>query len=266
MRLRALAELCGEGDVSAHATTRSVAPRRGQAGLVMSLAVAPGGGDLLASASWDKTVRLWRLPDGECVATLRGHRAWVLSSAVTPDGSLLASGSWDDTIRLWRLPDGGCVATLRGRGTASAHWPITADGSFLASGSWTEQCVCGACRAARAWPRSGGTRVGSGALDLHPGWQPARQWECRWRPSACGACLGECVATLLGHESAAWTPSLAPERRPVRERELRWDPPPVGLRIDRVAATPVAATCPRPRVASSRCVGDVLSSARARLA
>ena len=65
------------------------------------------------------TIRLWRLPDSECVATLRGHEDSVHSLAVTPDGSLLSSGSLDGTIRLWRLPDGECVATLPGTSTRS---------------------------------------------------------------------------------------------------------------------------------------------------
>jgi WD40 repeat protein len=58
-------------------------------------------GQLLASASWDNTVRLWRAADGLLLRTLEGHTNWVESVAFSPDGRLLASASWDKTVLLW---------------------------------------------------------------------------------------------------------------------------------------------------------------------
>jgi len=131
--LRALAVLCGEGEIPFSGSASSLATLRGHEDSVTSLAVTPGGG-LLASGSSDKTIGLWRLPGGECAATLRGHENSVTSLAVTPDGRLLASGSEDNTIRLWRLPDGECVATLRGHESGVTSLTVTSDGSLLASG------------------------------------------------------------------------------------------------------------------------------------
>jgi WD40 repeat protein len=63
---------------------------------------------------------LWRIsPDGAavtCVATLNGHRDFVMSVAFHPTSDLLATGSFDKTAKLWRVaPDGAgatCVATM----------------------------------------------------------------------------------------------------------------------------------------------------------
>ena len=47
---------------------------------------------LLATASSDKTVRLWRL-DGHCVRVLRGHTEWAYCCAFSPAGDHLCSGT-----------------------------------------------------------------------------------------------------------------------------------------------------------------------------
>jgi WD40 repeat protein len=64
-------------------------------------------GKLLASASWDHTVRLWDSSDPnnpEPVGQpLKGHTNFVTSVAFSPDGKTLASSSGDRTVRLWDL-------------------------------------------------------------------------------------------------------------------------------------------------------------------
>lgn len=96
--------------------------------------MTPDGG-LLASASWDRTVRLWRLPSGEPAGTLKGHKGWVQCLAVTPDGRLLASGGNDKIVRLWRLPSGEPVSTLKhGEFGSVTCLAVTTDGRLLASG------------------------------------------------------------------------------------------------------------------------------------
>jgi len=55
----------------------------------------------LASASDDKTVRLWDVETSTCLQTLQGHSDWVRAVAFSPDGVTLASASDDETVRLW---------------------------------------------------------------------------------------------------------------------------------------------------------------------
>jgi WD40 repeat protein len=56
----------------------------------------------LASASQDKTIRVWRR-DGTLVKTLNGHDGEVYNVKFSPDSQTLASVSADKTIILWDL-------------------------------------------------------------------------------------------------------------------------------------------------------------------
>jgi WD40 repeat protein len=58
-------------------------------------------GSLLASGSWDHTVKLWNLATGEAVATLQGHDAILTDLAFNTDGTRLATVAEDYTLRLW---------------------------------------------------------------------------------------------------------------------------------------------------------------------
>jgi WD40 repeat protein len=55
----------------------------------------------LATASWDRTIKLWDVQSGQAVFTLLGHTAGVLSLAFSPDGHELVSGGIDFTARVW---------------------------------------------------------------------------------------------------------------------------------------------------------------------
>ncbi len=58
--------------------------------------------NLIASASYDGTVRLWQT-DGTLVNTLKGHQGLVIRVRFSPDGKLLATAGKDNTVRLWKL-------------------------------------------------------------------------------------------------------------------------------------------------------------------
>ena len=85
----------------------------GHFSLVMVVASSPEGG-LLASASFDKTIKLWDSHTGEHLRTLVGHSLYVTSVEFPPDGGLLASASRDETIKLWDPQTGEHLRTLEG--------------------------------------------------------------------------------------------------------------------------------------------------------
>ena len=80
---------------------------------MFTIGVRPQG-DLIASGSFDCTIKLWDWQTGECVRTLVGHTAEVSSISFSPDGQLLASGSNDLTIRIWDVASGECLQVLQG--------------------------------------------------------------------------------------------------------------------------------------------------------
>ncbi|WP_432198868.1 AAA family ATPase [Streptomyces sp. bgisy027] len=79
-------------------------PLRGHTGAVYLTSFSPDG-RLLATASYDRTVRLWDVTDRDrpkpLGKPLTGHRSWVSSAVFSPDGRTLASASDDGTVRLW---------------------------------------------------------------------------------------------------------------------------------------------------------------------
>ncbi|MDZ8108712.1 MAG: AAA-like domain-containing protein [Nostoc sp. DedQUE12a] len=110
----------------------------GHTAAVMAVDISPDS-SLVASASMDKTIKLWRR-DGREIATLKGHQGAVKSVKFSPDGQILASGSENGSIILWqRDPKDASWHIYK---TFKAHtasvWGIafSRDGQTIASASW----------------------------------------------------------------------------------------------------------------------------------
>jgi len=115
---------------------------KGHTDSVADVAFSPDGA-LLASASADGTVRIWRAEDGELLHTLEHIRQGELpfsggafSVSFSPDGETLASGAGDNTVKLWRVIDGTLLRTLPNAGYKVVFSP---DGSALASLGWPQR-------------------------------------------------------------------------------------------------------------------------------
>jgi transducin (beta)-like 1 len=71
---------------------------------------------LLATASFDGTVRLWNVLDGSCFRTFDRHRDSVYSVAFSPSGRYLASGSLAGQLYIWHIERGEQVKSFKGTG------------------------------------------------------------------------------------------------------------------------------------------------------
>uniref|UniRef100_W5M378 Coronin n=1 Tax=Lepisosteus oculatus TaxID=7918 RepID=W5M378_LEPOC len=68
---------------------------------IYSLKFHPLASGILASSSYDLTVRLWNLDSGKEVKLLRGHQDQIFSLAWSPDGKFLATVCKDGKMRIY---------------------------------------------------------------------------------------------------------------------------------------------------------------------
>lgn len=100
---------------------------------VLALAFSPDG-TTLATGSYDRTVKLWKVVDPTKPAlTLTDHSDSVFAVAWSPDGKLLATGAADRAVKVWDTATGKRLYTLGD----STDWVYavawSADGKHLAA-------------------------------------------------------------------------------------------------------------------------------------
>jgi WD40 repeat protein len=96
------------------------------------IAISPDG-SLLASASPDRTIKLWEVDSGFELHTLHGHRSWVEDLAFRGDGKMLASCGNDRNVKLWDLVAGKEIRNLAGHGEHIHSLAFPRSGTLLAS-------------------------------------------------------------------------------------------------------------------------------------
>mgnify|MGYP000114534506 CR=1 FL=1 len=87
---------------------------------------------LIASASYDKTVKIWQQNTGDVVQKL-SHPEGVPALAFSPDGKYLVTGSYDNVVRLWDLQSGTLIRSLNGHTQIVWGTSFAPDGKSFAS-------------------------------------------------------------------------------------------------------------------------------------
>lgn len=114
---------------------------------VYSVAFSPTGRELV-SGSLDKTIKMWELTPqrgllpntnasstGKCIRTFEGHKDYVLSVCLTPDGQWVMSGSKDRGVQFWDPNTGNAQMMLQGHKNSVISVAPCPTGHLFATGS-----------------------------------------------------------------------------------------------------------------------------------
>ncbi|OAQ74405.1 WD domain-containing protein [Purpureocillium lilacinum] len=166
---------------------------------VLSVAFSADG-QRLASASADRTAKIWDAATGKCVQTLEGHSGRVFSVTFSADGQRLASASSGRTAKIWDAATGKCIQTLEGHDDWIYSVAFSADSQRLASASYD--------RTVRVWDIAMGKCVQT--LEGHDDriYSVAFSADSQRLVSASydrtvrvwDIAMGKCVQTLEGHD------------------------------------------------------------------
>ncbi|XP_011500808.1 PREDICTED: notchless protein homolog 1 [Ceratosolen solmsi marchali] len=112
---------------------KSVARMTGHQQLINDVKFSPNG-RIIASASFDKSIKLWDAVTGKYISSLRGHVQAVYSIAWSADSRLLVSGSADSTLKVWSMKTKQLSQDLPGHGDEIYAVDWAPDGIRVASG------------------------------------------------------------------------------------------------------------------------------------
>jgi ribosome assembly protein 4 len=113
---------------------KSVARMTGHQGLVNMVAFSPDS-FYFASASFDKSIKLWDGRTGKFLTSFRGHVQSVYQISWSSDSRMIVSGSKDSTMKVWDVEKKKLMFDLPGHADEVYAVDWSPDGEKVASGS-----------------------------------------------------------------------------------------------------------------------------------
>ncbi|PPQ66497.1 hypothetical protein CVT26_011185 [Gymnopilus dilepis] len=121
---------------------------RGHTDSVYSIVFTPDGKGLV-TGSLDKTLKYWDVSDlakrkegggsSPCTLTFEGHKDFVLSAAVSPEGRWVVSGSKDRGVQFWDARNAAVQCRLEGHKNSVISVAVSPAGNVFATGSGDSQ-------------------------------------------------------------------------------------------------------------------------------
>lgn len=90
-------------------------------------------GNLAVSGSIDRTLRVWTVPDGECLGTLKGHQGKITAVCWSADGRSILSASKEGVLCLWDVDSGQCRQRCQGDEEVIGDIALAADQRYALS-------------------------------------------------------------------------------------------------------------------------------------
>ena len=186
------------------ADAKMIKELKGHAGRIHALAFSPKDGNLIVSASADKTAKLWDVNQGKSVRDFAGHGDAVLGVNVSRDGTKLVTGSADKTARIWNLADGKTLATLSGHAGPVTSVFLADDASRVATGSADQSVRIWDAASGRELQRMSDHRAALAGVALLAGQQVGRLGGGRQRRPGVGSGRRAGFRRPSGADLRAW--------------------------------------------------------------
>lgn len=111
----------------------SISRMTGHQQLITQVLFSPDG-HFIASASNDKSVKLWEGFNGQFLCSFRSHVGAVYQITWSPDSRMVASASKDSTVKIWSVKNKNLLVDLPGHADQVYAIDWSPDGKKMASG------------------------------------------------------------------------------------------------------------------------------------